>query len=176
LTSVCCWATPAPPADDLRQARELAMLICQSEEAIKTFIAHCDVAARSALPLWRCRDCVVGCVADQAHTGLGRDRQAFRRDKRNTLQDCGERRPLKVCGLSRGSATDGLPRGRSLSFRRLTGRPSPIQPDIADVRSPHPNNHPTPCRFKAARPPTLLSQAHVCRCFPGLYSLGLIRD
>jgi hypothetical protein len=35
----------APPADDLRQARELAMLICQSEEAIETFIAHCDVAA-----------------------------------------------------------------------------------------------------------------------------------
>jgi len=40
---------PAPPTDDLRQARELAMLICQSEEAIKTFIAHCDVAARDLL-------------------------------------------------------------------------------------------------------------------------------
>jgi hypothetical protein len=39
----------APHADDLRQARELAMLICQSEEAIKTFIAHCDVAARDLL-------------------------------------------------------------------------------------------------------------------------------
>jgi hypothetical protein len=37
---------PAPPVDDLRQARELAMLICRSEEAIETFIAHCDVAAR----------------------------------------------------------------------------------------------------------------------------------
>ena len=36
---------PAMPADDLRQARELAMLICTSEEAIETFIAHCDVAA-----------------------------------------------------------------------------------------------------------------------------------
>jgi hypothetical protein len=35
----------APPVDDLRQARELAMLICSSEEAIETFIAHCDVAA-----------------------------------------------------------------------------------------------------------------------------------
>jgi hypothetical protein len=40
---------PAPPADDLRQARELAMLICQSEEAIETVIAHCDVAARDLL-------------------------------------------------------------------------------------------------------------------------------
>jgi hypothetical protein len=36
---------PMPPVDDLRQARELAMLICSSEEAIETFIAHCDVAA-----------------------------------------------------------------------------------------------------------------------------------
>jgi hypothetical protein len=42
-------AEPAPPADDLRQARELAMLICSSEEAIETFIAHCDVAARDLL-------------------------------------------------------------------------------------------------------------------------------
>jgi hypothetical protein len=41
--------TPAPPADDLRQARELALLICHSEEAIETFIAHCDVAARDLL-------------------------------------------------------------------------------------------------------------------------------
>ena len=31
---------PAPAADDLRQSRELAMLICSSEEAIETFIAH----------------------------------------------------------------------------------------------------------------------------------------
>jgi hypothetical protein len=37
------------PVDDLRQARELAMLICSSEEAIETFIAHCDVAARDLL-------------------------------------------------------------------------------------------------------------------------------
>jgi hypothetical protein len=36
---------PVPPVDDLRQARELALLICASEEAIETFIAHCDVAA-----------------------------------------------------------------------------------------------------------------------------------
>src|ERR1700730_4610284 len=42
-------AEPAPPADDLRQARELAMLICTSEEAIETFVAHCDVAARDLL-------------------------------------------------------------------------------------------------------------------------------
>jgi hypothetical protein len=40
---------PAMPADDLRQARELALLICSSEEAIETFIAHCDVAARDLL-------------------------------------------------------------------------------------------------------------------------------
>ena len=37
------------PVDDLRQARELAMLICSSEEAIETFIAHCDVAAHDLL-------------------------------------------------------------------------------------------------------------------------------
>lgn len=40
---------PAAPADDLRQARELALLICKSEEAIETFLAHCDVAARDLL-------------------------------------------------------------------------------------------------------------------------------
>jgi hypothetical protein len=40
---------PEPPVDDLRQARELAMLLCTSEEAIETFIAHCDVAARDLL-------------------------------------------------------------------------------------------------------------------------------
>jgi hypothetical protein len=35
--------------DDLRQARELALLICKSEEAIESFIAHCDIAARDLL-------------------------------------------------------------------------------------------------------------------------------
>lgn len=40
---------PAVPLDDLRQARELAMLVCSSEAAIETFIAHCDVAARDLL-------------------------------------------------------------------------------------------------------------------------------
>jgi hypothetical protein len=40
---------PAPPAGDLRQSRELSLLICSSEEAIATFIAHCDVAARDLL-------------------------------------------------------------------------------------------------------------------------------
>ncbi|MCK1708848.1 MULTISPECIES: hypothetical protein [unclassified Bradyrhizobium] len=40
---------PEPPADDLRQARELALLFCKSKEAIETFIAHCDVAARDLL-------------------------------------------------------------------------------------------------------------------------------
>jgi hypothetical protein len=40
---------PVVPADDLRQGRELAMLICTSERAIETFIAHCDVAARDLL-------------------------------------------------------------------------------------------------------------------------------
>jgi hypothetical protein len=36
-------------ADDLRQARELAMLICSSDLAIDTFIAHCNIAARDLL-------------------------------------------------------------------------------------------------------------------------------
>jgi hypothetical protein len=40
---------PLASVDDLRQARELAMLICTSEEAIEIFIAHCDVAARDLL-------------------------------------------------------------------------------------------------------------------------------
>jgi hypothetical protein len=40
---------PVTPVDDLGQARERAMLICRSEEAIETFIAHCDVAARDLL-------------------------------------------------------------------------------------------------------------------------------
>jgi hypothetical protein len=35
--------------DDLRQARELALLFCKSEEAIDTFILHCDAAARDLL-------------------------------------------------------------------------------------------------------------------------------
>jgi len=38
---------PEAPSDDLRQARELARLICSSDEAIETFIAQCDVAARA---------------------------------------------------------------------------------------------------------------------------------
>jgi hypothetical protein len=37
------------PADDLRQARELAMLICASEEAVESFIAHSDIVARDLL-------------------------------------------------------------------------------------------------------------------------------
>jgi hypothetical protein len=40
---------PAVPTDDLRQARELALLICKTEEAVETFLAHCDVAARDLL-------------------------------------------------------------------------------------------------------------------------------
>lgn len=40
---------PVPPVDDLRQARELAMLICKTEEAVDTFIAHCELAARDLL-------------------------------------------------------------------------------------------------------------------------------
>ncbi|TWC05044.1 hypothetical protein FBZ93_10354 [Bradyrhizobium macuxiense] len=40
---------PPEPTDDLRQTRELAMLIGSSEEAIATFIAHCDVAALDLL-------------------------------------------------------------------------------------------------------------------------------
>jgi hypothetical protein len=40
---------PEPQGDDLRQARELALLFCKSEEATETFIALCDVAARDLL-------------------------------------------------------------------------------------------------------------------------------
>ncbi|MGY3496761.1 hypothetical protein [Bradyrhizobium sp. USDA 4502] len=40
---------PPLPTDDLRQARELAMLICASEDAIDAFIAHCDFASRDTL-------------------------------------------------------------------------------------------------------------------------------
>lgn len=40
---------PCQPVDDLRQARELALLICFSDEAIETFLAHCDVVARDLL-------------------------------------------------------------------------------------------------------------------------------
>lgn len=40
---------PAEPIDDIRQARELAMLVCSSEEAISTFIAHCDIVTRDLL-------------------------------------------------------------------------------------------------------------------------------
>ncbi|MDH2404192.1 hypothetical protein QCM77_30190 [Bradyrhizobium sp. SSUT18] len=36
-------------ADDLRQARELALLICKSDEAITSFLTYCDVAARDLL-------------------------------------------------------------------------------------------------------------------------------
>ncbi|WP_164940636.1 hypothetical protein [Bradyrhizobium zhanjiangense] len=35
--------------DDLRQARELALLFCKSEDAVESFIAHCDIAARDLL-------------------------------------------------------------------------------------------------------------------------------
>ena len=40
---------PEPPIGDLRQARELALLICRGEAAIEAFIAHCDAAARDLL-------------------------------------------------------------------------------------------------------------------------------
>jgi hypothetical protein len=40
---------PVVPADDLRQGRELALLICKTEQAIETFLAHCDVVARDLL-------------------------------------------------------------------------------------------------------------------------------
>jgi hypothetical protein len=40
---------PVVLADDLRQARELALLICSSEEVIDTFIAYCEVAAHDLL-------------------------------------------------------------------------------------------------------------------------------
>lgn len=40
---------PAGPIDDVRQARELALLFCKSEEAIENFLSHCDIAARDLL-------------------------------------------------------------------------------------------------------------------------------
>ncbi|MGY8639195.1 hypothetical protein RAD15_42730 [Bradyrhizobium sp. 14AA] len=42
-------AEPCEPTDDLRQARELALLICSSDEAIETFLVHCGVVARDLL-------------------------------------------------------------------------------------------------------------------------------
>ena len=42
------WVAPVISKRMFR-ARELAMLICSSEDAIETFIAHCDVAARDLL-------------------------------------------------------------------------------------------------------------------------------
>jgi len=35
--------------DDLRQARELALLFCKTEDAVESFIAHCDIVARDLL-------------------------------------------------------------------------------------------------------------------------------
>ncbi|MGV7216430.1 hypothetical protein [Bradyrhizobium sp. UFLA05-112] len=35
--------------DDQRQARELALLICKSEEAIAAFLKYCDIAANDLL-------------------------------------------------------------------------------------------------------------------------------
>jgi hypothetical protein len=66
---------PTARADDLRQARELALLICSSEAAIVTFIAHCDVAARDLLMPMVTRHRVVHCAADHAQPGRRRDRQ-----------------------------------------------------------------------------------------------------
>ncbi|WP_025037043.1 hypothetical protein [Bradyrhizobium sp. DOA9] len=40
---------PCQPVDDLRQSRELALLICSSDEAVETFLAHCDIVARDLL-------------------------------------------------------------------------------------------------------------------------------
>jgi hypothetical protein len=40
---------PTLPVDDLRQPRELALLICKNGEAVETFSARSDVAARDLL-------------------------------------------------------------------------------------------------------------------------------
>jgi hypothetical protein len=45
----CVSPSHRSAGDDLRQARELALLFRKSEEAIDTFIKHCDVAARDLL-------------------------------------------------------------------------------------------------------------------------------
>jgi hypothetical protein len=58
-----------PRCDDLRQARELAMLVSSSEEAIETFIAYCDVAARDLL--FPYGDVVVAlCMISSSHRRL----------------------------------------------------------------------------------------------------------
>lgn len=40
---------PSAAADDRRQARELAALICSSEKAIDSFLDHCEIAADDLL-------------------------------------------------------------------------------------------------------------------------------
>ena len=56
------------PVDDLRQSRELALLICKSEASIDTFLAHCDVAANDLLiPFGDVVTCCLPCRASRAH-------------------------------------------------------------------------------------------------------------
>jgi hypothetical protein len=40
---------PSSAADDRRQARELAALICSSEKSIESFLDHCEIAAHDLL-------------------------------------------------------------------------------------------------------------------------------
>ncbi|AMN40180.1 hypothetical protein [Rhodoplanes sp. Z2-YC6860] len=40
---------PPGAADDIRQARELALLFCKSDAAVESFIAHCAIAAHDLL-------------------------------------------------------------------------------------------------------------------------------
>jgi hypothetical protein len=47
--STCSAGEPTVFIDDLRHARELALLTCKSEAAIDTFLGHCNVAARNLL-------------------------------------------------------------------------------------------------------------------------------
>ncbi|WP_271525883.1 hypothetical protein [Bradyrhizobium sp. CCBAU 53380] len=62
--------------DDMRQARELALLICKSNDAVESFLgALRHRSTRSVAALRRCRDRVVHGAADQAHVSRRRDRQ-----------------------------------------------------------------------------------------------------
>jgi hypothetical protein len=118
---------PAVPVDDLRQARELALLICKSEEAVETFLAHCDVAARDLLmpygdllivlsTVLRIRRTLDGAEIDkiiwefEAHKALAVERRR-REDWRNCelaaerfRAECGSRRGRNLVTLCTGSS------------------------------------------------------------------------
>ena len=111
-----------PAVDDLRQVHELALLICRSEQAIETFISHCDVAARDLLmpygyvAMTRCPSC---CASSERSMG--------RRSIRSS-QTCRRawRLPLNV-----RAATIGVTASWRLSaLKRNSSRPMPPRAHI----------------------------------------------